>query len=372
MAQNTHHRMSTLFSPYTLKSVTLRNRIAASPMCQYQAHDGFLNAWHQTHYTTLARGGAGLVVVEATAVSPEGRITPGDAGLWSDAHIAGFAAVADTIQTAGAVPGIQLAHAGRKAGCARPWDGGAPLDKNDPQAWQPVAPSALPFMPDSDYVPRELSLDDIAQTQQQFVDAARRAHEAGFKWLELHFAHGFLGQNFLSRHSNQRQDRYGGSLENRARFLIETVRQVRQVWPAQYPLTVRLGVIEFDAGQAESLTESIQVLKWLKEAGIDLVDVGLALSTPGEQVPWAPNFMLPYAAQIRQATGLPVTTSWMITDARQADEFIAQQQVDLLFFARTLLANPHWPYQAARELKIEQPAAVLPTPYAFWLQNWSN
>lgn len=361
-----------LFTSFALKSVVLRNRIAASPMCQYQAQDGLLNEWHQTHYTALARGGAGLVMLEATAVVPEGRITPGDAGLWTDAHVAGFASVAKAIKAAGAVPGIQLAHAGRKAGCKRPWEGGAPLDKSDPQAWQPVAPSAVPFMPDSDHIPGEMTLEDIRQAKLAFVDAARRARAAGFEWLELHFAHGFLGQNFLSRHTNLRQDSYGGSLENRARFLIETVREVREVWPEQYPLTMRLGVIEFDAGQAESLSEAIQVLTWCKEVGLDLVDVGLALSTPDEQVPWSPNFLVPYAAQVRQSTGLPVTTSWMITDPHQADEFVRSGQVDLLFFARTLLANPHWPYAAALELKIDNPAQVLPTPYAFWLQSWSK
>lgn len=364
--------MTSLFAPFTLKGVTLRNRIAASPMCQYQARDGFLNDWHQTHYASLARGGAGLVVVEATAVAPEGRITPGDAGLWSAAHVAGFAAVTQAIKAAGAVPGIQLAHAGRKAGCKRPWEGGEPLDVADPQAWQPVAPSAVPYLPGSGYVPREMTHDDIRRAQQQFVDAARRAREAGFEWLELHFAHGFLGQNFLSKHANRREDQYGGSLENRARFLIETVREVREVWPQALPLTVRLGVIEFDQGQGESLAEATQVLQWLKDAGLDLVDVGLALSTPAEQVPWGPNFMLPYAAQIREATGLPVTTSWLITDAREADAFVRDRQLDLVFFARTLLANPHWPYQAARELGLERPAEVLPTPYAFWLQTWSN
>jgi 2,4-dienoyl-CoA reductase-like NADH-dependent reductase (Old Yellow Enzyme family) len=364
--------MPSLFARFTLKSVTLRNRIAASPMCQYQARNGLLNDWHHTHYTALARGGVGLVMVEATAVAAEGRITLGDAGLWSNAHTAGFTAVAKTIKAQGTVPGIQLAHAGRKAGCQRPWDGGAPLDQTDPQAWQPVAPSALPFVPGSDYLPREMTLADIQQTQQHFADAARRAHEAGFEWLELHFAHGFLAQNFLSKHSNHRQDAYGGSLANRARFLLETVHAVRKVWPAQYPLTVRLGVVEFDNGQAESVAESLQVLQWLKDAGVDLVDVGLALSTPGEQVPWGPNFMLPLAAQIREATGLPVATSWMITNAQEADSFVRDGQVDLVFLARTLLANPHWPYQAARELKVESPAEVLPTPYAYWLQSWSN
>jgi 2,4-dienoyl-CoA reductase-like NADH-dependent reductase (Old Yellow Enzyme family) len=364
--------MSSLFEPFRLRNIALRNRIVASPMCQYQARDGFLNEWHQAHYAMLARGGVGLVIVEATAVSPEGRITPGDAGLWSDAHVESVASVVRSIKAAGAVPGIQLGHAGRKAGCARPWDGGDPLDKSGPQPWQPVAPSAIPFMPSSPHMPREMTLQDIQRTQQDFVDAVRRAHDAGFEWLELHFSHGFLGQNFLSRHANARTDQYGGSLKNRARFLIETVTAIRKVWPDHLPLTMRLGVVEFDDGAEASFAEAREVLHWLKDAGLDLVDAGLALSTPTEQVPWGPNFMLPYAEKIRTETGLPVATSWMITRAADADAFIREGKVDLVFFARTLLANPHWPFQAARELGIEQPAAVLPTPYAYWLQNWAS
>ncbi len=364
--------MSSLFAPYSLKGITLRNRIGASPMCQYQAQDGFINDWHQAHYTMLARGGAGLVMVEATAVSPEGRITPGDVGLWSDAQVAGLSSVATAIKKADAVPGIQIGHAGRKAGCAPPWEGGAPLDKADPQAWQPVGPSALPYMPAEPHMPREMTREDIRHAQQDFVAAASRAADAGFEWLELHCAHGFLGQSFLSKHSNARDDQYGGSLENRARFLIETVTAIKRVWPKNLPLTMRLGVLEFDGREEETLAESIQVLRWLKEAGLDLVDVGLALSTPEEQVPWGPNLLVPFAERVRKETALPVTTSWLITSARDADDFISEGKVDLVFFARTLLANPHWPYQAARELQIDNPASVLPTPYAFWLQNWAT
>lgn len=363
--------MPGLFDRYTLKGVTLRNRIAASPMCQYMANDGFLNAWHQTHYTTLAKGGAGLVVLEATAVSPAGRITPGDTGIWSDAHVPGLAAAASAIRTAGAVPGIQLAHAGRKAGCLPPWQGGAPLPASDPRAWTPLAPSALPFMADAPHMPAEMSPGDIARTQQEFADAALRALQAGFEWIELHFAHGFLAQSFLSRHSNQRTDQYGGSLENRARFLVETVAAVRAVWPASLPLTARLGVVEFNPGQEASLDEALQVLQWLQGKGLDLVDAGLALSTATEQVPWGPNLMVPYAARIRQQTGLAVGTSWSITSAQQADAFVRSGQLDLVFLARTLLANPHWPFLAARELQIPEPAQVLPTPYAYWLANWA-
>ena len=216
-----------------------------------------------------------------------------------------------------------------------------------------------------------MTLDTIRRVQSDFADAARRALHAGYEWLELHFAHGFLGQNFLSKHSNNRTDDYGGSLVNRARFLVETVSAVRAVWPESLPLTVRLGVVEFDAGAHDSFEESLAVSLWLKIAGVDFVDVGLALSTPEEVVPWGANFMVPYAQRVREETGLPVGTSWMITDARDADAFVREEKVDLVFFARTLLANPHWPFRAARELGVEKPATTLPTPYAYWLENWA-
>jgi 2,4-dienoyl-CoA reductase-like NADH-dependent reductase (Old Yellow Enzyme family) len=362
--------MSSLFSPYTLKSTTLRNRIVASPMCQYMAKDGHVNDWHRTHYATLARGGAGLVIVEATAVSPEGRITPGDLGLWSDAHATGLADIAATVKAAGAVAGIQLAHAGRKAGCAPPWEGGAPLHPDDPQAWQPVAPSALAYLAGSDYIPRALTIDGIRQVREAFVEAAVRAREAGFEWLELHFAHGFLAHTFLSPHANTRDDAYGGSLENRARFLLETLRAVQEVWPQQLPLTVRLGVVAFDGGEQDLQSEAVEVLAWMKQARLDLVDASLSMTSPGETIPWGTNMMLPYAAPLRAATGLPVATSWHITSAREADAFVREGKLDLVYFGRRLLANPHWPYHAARELGIEHPADVLPTTYSYWLKSW--
>jgi 2,4-dienoyl-CoA reductase-like NADH-dependent reductase (Old Yellow Enzyme family) len=362
--------MSGLFDSYTLNGVTLRNRIAASPMCQYMAKEGLVTDWHLPHYTSLARGGAGLVVVEATAVSPEGRITPFDLGLWSDAHVQGLAAVARSIADAGAVPGIQLGHAGRKAGCAPPWDGGAPLLPTHPARWQPIAPSALPLIAEQPHIPRAMTLGDIRRVQQDFVHAARRAHEAGFKWLELHFAHGFLAQSFLSKHSNARDDAYGGSLENRARFHVETIAAVRQVWPAELPLTARLGVLEFDGDDDANLAESIEVLKRLKAEGLDLVDVGIGFSTMSP-VPWEPNLLVPVADRIRRETGLQVATSWLITDAREADGFVRKGQLDLVMFGRRLLDNPHWPQQAARQLSVAKPSWVLPTPYAYWLENWA-
>jgi 2,4-dienoyl-CoA reductase-like NADH-dependent reductase (Old Yellow Enzyme family) len=213
-----------------------------------------------------------------------------------------------------------------------------------------------------------MSLEDIQRVQQDFVDAARRALAAGFKWMELHFAHGFLAQSFLSPHSNQRDDAYGGRLENRARFLIETVAAVRRVWPADLPLTARLGVLEFDGRDEVNLAESLQVLQWLKAEGLDLVDVGIGFSTLSP-VPWAPNLLVDTAAEVARATGLKTTTSWLITDAKEADRAVREHKVDLVMVARRLLDNPHWPQQAARELGVAE--QVLPTPYAFWLQNWS-
>lgn len=364
--------MTSLFSPYSLKDVTLRNRIVASPMCQYQAVDGALNDWHRTHYETLAKGGVGLVVVEATSVGPEGRITPGDAGLWSDAHVASFTEVASVIKKAGAVPGIQLSHAGRKAGCTPPWEGGHPLEEDDARRWQPVSSSALAYVPDSSYVPDALTVEGIKRIQADFAQAAARALRAGFEWLELHFAHGFLAQSFICAKANLRTDQYGGSLPNRARFLLETVAAVKQVWPHNLPLTIRFGTVDFAEDLEASMAESVQVIQWLKEGGVDFVDCSLSLAVPGEPVPWAPNFMVPFAEHVRAQTGLPVGASWMITDAHEADQFIRSGSVDLVCFARTLLANPHWPFLAARALGVADPSAVLPTPYAYWLQNWSG
>lgn len=360
--------MPGLFNTFTLKGISLRNRIAASPMCQYMANDGFVSDWHLPHYSALARGGAGLVMVEATAVSPEGRITPGDLGIWSEEHAAGLNAIAASIAKAGAVPGIQLGHAGRKASCAPPWEGGAPVAA---RGWNIIAPSAIPYMPEHPHMPAAMTVADIERVQQDFAAGARRAAAAGFQWLELHFAHGFLAQSFLSSHSNIRNDAYGGTLENRARFLAETVAAVRRVWPDTLPLTVRLGVVEYDGRNEETIAASIQVLKWLKAEGVDLVDVGIGFSTQAA-VPWSPNMLVPTAARIRTETGLHVATSWMLTDAKEIDSFIRDRQVDLVMLARPLLANPHWPYSAARVLGVENPAAVLPTPYAYWLQSWAG
>ncbi|MCQ8241586.1 NADH:flavin oxidoreductase/NADH oxidase [Rhizosaccharibacter radicis] len=362
--------MASLFEPFSLKSVTLRNRIAVSPMCQYMARDGVVTDWHRAHYATLARGGAGLLVVEASAVSPEGRITWGDLGLWNEEQAEALRPIVADIKAGGAIPGIQIAHAGRKASANRPWEGDDHLPENDPHGWATIAASAVPFGGGLPRVPAAMTLDDIARVQNDFVETAKRALSAGFEWLELHLAHGYLAQSFLSPHANKRDDQYGGSAENRGRFLLETVRAVRKVWPADLPLTARLGVIEFDGNDEQTVAEAIELVKRMKAEGLDFLDVSIGFNTPDAKIPWGPHFMADIAARVRQETGLPVGTSWFISEPAEADALVREQKVDLVFLGRPLLANPHWPYRAAKELEIKDPAWVLPPPYAHWLARY--
>ncbi|CAM3624009.1 NADH:flavin oxidoreductase [Bordetella sputigena] len=363
--------MSSLFTPFKLKDVSLRNRIAVPPMCQYSAEDGLINDWHRVHLAGMARGGAGLVIVEATAVSPEGRITPGCTGIWNDAQAQAFAPVAAAIKAAGAVPGIQIAHAGRKASANRPWEGDDHIAEGDPRGWQTIAPSAIPFGEGLPKVPRAMTLDDIARVRQDFVAAARRARDAGFEWLELHFAHGYLGQSFFSPHSNQRDDQYGGSLENRSRFLLETLAAVRKVWPENLPLTARFGVIEFDGRDEETLAESIELVRNFKREGLDMLSVTMGFSTPAARIPWAPGLLLPYAERVRREADLPVSSAWGIDTPALADGAVRNGQLDLVMVGRAHLANPHWPYYAARKLGIDRPSWTLPAPYAHWLERYA-
>ena len=362
--------MSKLFESYSLKGVTLRNRIAVSPMCQYSAEDGLITDWHRAHLASLARGGSGLVVVEATAVSPEGRITPGCTGLWNDRQAEAFAEVVREIRTAGAVPGIQIGHAGRKASANRPWEGDDHIAAGDPRGWETIAPSAIAFGANLPKVPRAMTTDDIARVRSDFVSAAERARDAGFEWLVLHFAHGYLGQSFFSVHSNTREDEYGGSAENRGRFLVETLAAVRKVWPEDRPLTIRFGVLEFDGRDEETLAESIDLLKRMKGEGLDFADVSMGFSTPTAKIPWGPALVAPYAARVRRETGLPVATSWYIGTPQKAEELVAGEKVDLVMMGRPMLENPNWPYEAAKALGEEKPAWVLPPPYAHWLARY--
>ena len=362
--------MSALFQPFKLKDVSLRNRIAIPPMCQYMATDGVVNDWHQVHYPALARGGAGLLIVEATAISPEGRITPGCTGLWNDTQAEALAPIAAAIKATGAVPGIQLAHAGRKASANRPWEGDDHIAENDARGWATIAPSALAFGANLPKVPKAMTLEDIARVRADFVAAAKRARDAGFEWLELHFAHGYLGQSFFSVHANQRDDAYGGSFDNRSRFLLETLAAVREVWPEHLPLTARFGVIEYDGRDEETLAESIELTRNFKRGGLDLLSVSVGFSTLQAKVPWAPAFLAPIAARVRQEAGLPVAAAWGIDTPQLADSTVANGQLDLVMIGRAHLANPHWPLQAARALNVERPTWVLPAPYAHWLERY--
>ena len=362
--------MSALFSRFKLKDVTLRNRIAVPPMCQYSAHDGLSNDWHYAHYTSLARGGAGLLIVEATAVAAEGRITPGCLGLWNDAQASGLAKIAASIKSAGAVPGIQIGHAGRKASAHRPWEGDDHMAEGDPSGWQTIAPSAVAYGANLPRVPRAMTMDDITRVRNDFVAAARRARDAGFEWLELHFAHGYLGQSFFSVHSNQRTDAYGGSFEGRCRFLRETLAAVREVWPERLPLAARFGVIEFDGRDDETLAESVELARSFRRGGLDLLNVSIGFSTPTAKIPWAPAFLVPIAARVRRESELAVASSWGIDNPLTADRAVAEGQMDLVMVGRMHLANPHWPYQAALKLGEERPSWVLPAPYAHWLERY--
>ena len=363
--------MSSLFEPFTVKDVTLRNRIAVPPMCQYSAHDGLINDWHRVHLAGLARGGAGLVIVEATGVSPEGRITPGCTGLWNDEQAQAFVPVVEAITAACAVPGIQIGHAGRKASANRPWEGDDHIADGDPRGWPTLAPSALAFGGNLSKVPREMTMDDIARVRRDFVAAAVRARDAGFEWLELHFAHGYLAQSFFSTHSNQRHDAYGGSLENRSRFLLETLADVRAVWPEHLPLTARFGVIEYDGRDEQTLAESIELARNFKREGLDMLSVSVGFSTPTANIPWAPAFLAPVAGRVRREAALPVSSAWGIDTPQLAEAAVRDKQLDLVMVGRAHLADPHWPYFAARQLGIDKPSWTLPAPYAHWLERYA-
>jgi len=335
------------------------------------AIDGLANDWHLSHYAGMARGGAGLVIVEATAVSPEGRITPGCTGIWSDALAQGFAPIVKEIKKAGAVPGIQIGHAGRKASANRPWEGDDHIPADDARAWQPIAPSAIAFGGGLPRVPAEMTLADIVRVKADFVAAARRARDAGFEWLELHFAHGYLAQTFFSAHSNQRTDAYGGSFDNRARFLLETLAAVREVWPQNLPLTARFGVIEYDGRDEQTLAESIELVKQMRQGGLDLLNVSVNFVIPDVQIPWGtPAFLAPIAQRVAREAGLPVASSWGIDDPQVAERAVAEQQMSLVMIGRAMLANPHYPYVLAQALQQPRPDWTLPAPYAHWLERY--
>ncbi|MFA5826447.1 MAG: NADH:flavin oxidoreductase/NADH oxidase [Gallionellaceae bacterium] len=339
--------MSQLFSPIRLREVNIKNRIFMAPMCQYSADDGMPNEWHRTHYGARAAGGVGLVMVEATAVCSEGRITPYDLGLWSVQQAEAFRPITNFIKKQGATPAIQIAHAGRKAGCAQPWKGGKSISSQE-GGWQPLAPSALAFSADSN-MPKEMNQADIDQVAGQFADATKRALTAGFEVVEIHMAHGYLLHEFLSPLTNHRSDAYGGSFENRARLPLRVAQAVQDLWPSDKPVMVRISATDWVEGGWD-LAGSIELVKQLKLIGIDHVDVSTGGLVPDAVMPVAPGFQIPFAASLRKETGMSVSTVGLITDAKHAEDILVAGQADAVSIGRELLRNPYWPLQAASSL----------------------
>jgi len=342
--------MSQLFSPLRLRQLEFRNRIFVSPMCQYSATDGLADTWHLVHLGSRAVGGAGLVMVEASAVTAAGRISPADLGIWSDTHGEALRPIARFIKEQGAVPAIQLAHAGRKASVAAPWRGGGPVVAGA-GGWQPEAPSALPFSP-GHAVPQALERAGIEGLVAAFVAATDRAHAAGFEVVEIHMAHGYLLHEFLSPLSNRRDDEYGGSLENRARLPLAVAQAVRERWPAGLPVFVRISASDWVDGGWD-LAQSVRLAQWLKELGIDLIDCSSGGLTPDARIPAGPGFQTPFATAIRTQAGIATGAVGLITEAVQAEQIVATGLADAVFMARELLRDPYWPLHAARDLGVE-------------------
>jgi 2,4-dienoyl-CoA reductase-like NADH-dependent reductase (Old Yellow Enzyme family) len=341
--QNAH-----LFSPLRIREIELRNRIVVSPMCQYSSEDGFASDWHLVHLGSRAVGGAALVFTEATAVLPEGRISPQDLGIWKDEHIKMLARIFEFVRRQGAVPGIQLAHAGRKASTARPWEGGKPLETAR-GGWSPIfAASSLPF-DDGYQTPNELDEAGIARICEAFADAVKRALQAGAQVVEIHAAHGYLLHSFYSPLSNRRRDRYGGSFENRTRFLCETVTAVREVWPNDLPLFVRLSATDWTEG-GWTAEDSVALAKKLHSLGVDLIDCSSGGNVPGAQIPTGAGYQLPFAAKVRSEAEIATGTVGLISSPEQADQIIRNGEADLILMAREFLRHPYWPLNAAAPL----------------------
>jgi 2,4-dienoyl-CoA reductase-like NADH-dependent reductase (Old Yellow Enzyme family) len=352
--------VSALFEPLTLRDVRIPNRVWMSPMCQYSASDegpdtGVAGDWHFAHQAARAVGGAGLILTEATAVNPEGRISPADLGLWNDRQQQGLARITAFLRGHGSVPGIQLAHAGRKASTERPWRGGRAISPDDPYGWRPVAPTATPFH-DGEPVPAELTREQIQAIVADFAASARRALDAGFQVVEIHGAHGYLLHEFVSPYTNRRTDEYGGSFENRTRFALEVVDAVRAVWPAELPLFYRVSATDWlsenpqDDREGWTVEDSVRLAKELLAHGVDLLDVSSGGIAPGARITTGPGYQVPFAARIRAETDLPVGAVGEITEPRQAEDIVASGHADAVLLARELLRDPYWPNRAAREL----------------------
>ena len=339
-----------LFEPLTLRSVTFPNRVWVSPMCQYSSEDGLPNTWHVVHLGSRAVGGAGLVIVEASGVSPEGRITAWDSGIWSEAHADAFRPIVQFIHAQGSVAGIQVAHAGRKASTDAPWRGGRYLTEG-PHAWTPLAPSAIPFR-EGDPIPHALSLEEIDAVVEQFATAARLARRAGFRVLEIHAAHGYLLHEFLSPLCNTRDDEYGGSLENRMRLTLRVTERVRREWPDALPLFVRISATDWADGGWDVL-QSVELAKRLRELGVDLVDCSSGGAVAHAKIELGPGYQVPFARAIRHEANVATGAVGLITDARQAESIVAEGSADAVLLARQLLRDPYAPLHWAKELGVD-------------------
>lgn len=353
--------MEHLFSPLKIKSLEFKNRIVVSPMCQYSAQDGFANDWHLVHLGSRAVGGAALVIAEATAVSPEGRISPGDLGIWKDEHLEFLQRITKFIAVQNAVPGVQLAHAGRKASKSAPWLGNQHLTPEE-GGWEEIyAPSPIPVN-DQTPPPLELTIPQIKQVIQDFKTAAQRSLQAGFKVIEIHAAHGYLFHEFLSPLTNTRSDEYGGSFENRVRLLLETVDAMNEVWPAELPLFVRISATDWvsDAPESWTLEQSVELVKLLKAKGVDLIDCSSGGNVPVQQIKPGPGYQTPFAQEIRKETGILTGAVGLITKAHQADHIIRTGQADMVIIAREFLRDPYFGLTAATHLGQE---ATWPVQY---------
>jgi 2,4-dienoyl-CoA reductase-like NADH-dependent reductase (Old Yellow Enzyme family) len=342
--------MALLFEPIQIRSIQLKNRIVVSPMCEYSSIDGFANDWHLVHLGSRAVGGAGLIITEATAVSPEGRITPDDLGIWKDDHIATLKNIVHFIETHGSIAGIQLAHAGRKASHQSPWKGGHAIAIEE-GGWQTAAPSAIAFK-EGEPTPHALSKAEIKKVIDDFKAATVRSIEAGFKLIEIHAAHGYLLHEFLSPLSNSRTDEYGGSFENRIRLLLEVIAAIQEVWPKEFPLFVRISATDW-AEDGWTIDDSIALAKVLKEKDIDLIDCSTGGNVPGARIPTGPLYQVPFAERIKKDSEILVGAVGLITQASEAEMVLAKGQADLIFLARKLLRDPYFPLHAARELGVD-------------------
>ena len=361
-----------LFSSFKIKSKSFRNRIVLSPMCQYKAKDGVISDWHFQHYSRFAFSGLGAAFVEATGVSPEGRIGHGCTGIWSDSHVEGLTKVAKIFNEYNCLSGIQLAHAGRKASYLRPWDGASPITENDKvePAWQTIGPSAIPIN-NSSPVPKEMTVEDINKVREDFKKAAQRADKAGFDIIEIHGAHGYLLHSFFSPLSNQRNDQYGGSFENRIRFALEIIADIKSVWPDNKPLFYRLSSIDAP-GQGANLEDNIMLAKSLKSVGVDVIDCssgGITGSPVLTKSKIIPGFQVPYSEKIKKDAEISSMAVGAIISADQANEIISNKRADLVAMGRELLADTQWVYKAATYFNLENAKDYLPDSYSFYLSR---